>query len=246
MLSRGWCFTINNDTYKDLEAVVNLFNTYHYVIFGFERGKKGVPHIQGYCYAPNNTTLKSLSKKISRAHIEKANGTPKDNYDYCSKGGEFYEFGDLPVKGKRTDLDELVQMIKDGATREDIKEAYPKLYLMYRKKIEDEVPSTKRECKFYVKKASVSRQEDIQELHEYFHGMKQVAVVYDKLDNLADYDEDYSTVVFYPEEFKNEHSMFPQGYPLKYKYGYERKSIPATTFIIVTETPKMYPLYKLI
>jgi len=33
-------------------------------------------------------------------------------------------------------------------------------------------------------------------------------MVFDRLENIADYD-DYNNVIFYPEEYKNEHSMFP-------------------------------------
>jgi len=50
--SRAWCFTINNDTFDDLEKMLDM--TFQYLVFGFETGgKKKVCHIQGYVYFNN-------------------------------------------------------------------------------------------------------------------------------------------------------------------------------------------------
>lgn len=140
MRSRGWSFTINNDTFNDLDNLLEL--TFDYLIIGFEVGEKGTSHIQGYIFYENAISFKSIKKKIPRAHIEKSKGTPQDNYDYCSKDGDYYEFGELPTKGKRTDIDSLVSLIEEGATREVIRQTYPKYYFMYKKKIEEMVKPT--------------------------------------------------------------------------------------------------------
>jgi len=36
--SRAWCFTINNDTFDDLEKMLDM--TFQYLVFGFETGAK--------------------------------------------------------------------------------------------------------------------------------------------------------------------------------------------------------------
>jgi len=36
--SRAWCFTINNDTFDDLEKMLDM--TFQYLVFGFETGGK--------------------------------------------------------------------------------------------------------------------------------------------------------------------------------------------------------------
>jgi len=118
MRATGWCFTINNYTFEEMDACINL--PMDYKVFGFEVGNKGTPHIQGYLYHHNKVSMRQIKKLLSRAHIEKAKGTPQDNYNYCTKDGEYYEFGDLPRKGKRTDMDTVVQMITNGHTYEEI------------------------------------------------------------------------------------------------------------------------------
>jgi len=67
--SRAWCFTINNDTFDDLEKMLDM--TFQYLVFGFETGgKKKVCHIQGYVYFNNALSQSSVKKKLPRAHLE--------------------------------------------------------------------------------------------------------------------------------------------------------------------------------
>lgn len=242
MRSRGWCFTINNYRFSDIQAVVDL--PYSYIVFGFEIGQNGIPHIQGYCYTENAISLLSISKLLKRAHIEKAGGTPQQNYDYCTKEGEFYEFGEMPQQGKRTDLDKLVADIKEGATLKQIEERYPKHYMMYKNKIVDMIRPLKKETKYYVIKKGDSKNETIQIIHQYFGELDNVAVVF-SLNDLIDYD-DYDNVILFPDEHEDKHDLYPIGYPLTIKYGYQRIKISIDNLIIVTETPKFYPQYKYI
>jgi len=73
--SRAWCFTINNDTFDDLEKMLDM--TFQYLVFGFETGgKKKVCHIQGYVYFNNALSQSSVKKKLPRAHLEVTKGTP--------------------------------------------------------------------------------------------------------------------------------------------------------------------------
>jgi len=39
--NRAWCFTINNYTFEEMDACINL--PVEYKVFGFEVGKKGTP-----------------------------------------------------------------------------------------------------------------------------------------------------------------------------------------------------------
>lgn len=103
--ARGWSFTINNDTDEDLDNVMDLNSDY--LIFGFEKGKDGTKHIQGYVYFENARSFDSVKKMIPRAHLEISRGSPQQNYEYCIKEGDFYEFGDRPIQGERTDINEI-------------------------------------------------------------------------------------------------------------------------------------------
>lgn len=128
--SRGWCFTINNDTYDDMDAILDLDSDF--LCFGFEKGSKNqTQHIQGYAYFSNARTFKSMKKRLKRAHLEPALGSSIQNRTYCSKEGDFYEFGEIPKQGHRNDLEELKKMIDEGISIHEIIDQFPTQYLRY-------------------------------------------------------------------------------------------------------------------
>lgn len=137
--SRAFCFTINNYSFQDLQMLSEMPDT-DYLLIGFEVGKSGTEHVQGYVHFHNPRGFKMLRDYMPRAHIEIAKGKPQENYDYCTKDGHFVEFGHLPQQGRRTDLDSLVLAIEEGKSREEIKKEFPKMYFMYKKKIDEMVP----------------------------------------------------------------------------------------------------------
>lgn len=115
---RSWTITINNYDENDITALKNL--KYKYIVFGFEVGEKGTPHIQGYVNLASPSTLSALKKKLVKAHLEVAKGNAADNRKYCTKDGNFYEDGDVPKQGKRTDIDIVRDMVKDNKSMKEI------------------------------------------------------------------------------------------------------------------------------
>lgn len=103
--ARGWCFTINHWTREDLDEISAL--DYRYIVTGFETGESGTAHIQGYVLFRSAITFSSIKRKLTRAHLEAAKGTPQQNLAYCSKDGEWCEDGDRPFMGGRSDLDQI-------------------------------------------------------------------------------------------------------------------------------------------
>lgn len=87
--------TINNYSEEDYEALARL--PYKYLVYGREVGDSGTPHLQCYVNLKNACTRSAISKKIPRAWIDRANGTPEEASDYCKKDGDFEEFGDPPL-----------------------------------------------------------------------------------------------------------------------------------------------------
>jgi len=71
-------------------------------VFGFEVGNKGTPHIQGYLYHHNKVSMRQI-KNFFQEHIEKAKGTPQDNYNYCTKDGE-YIMNSVIYPGRESEL----------------------------------------------------------------------------------------------------------------------------------------------
>lgn len=69
---------------------------------GYEVGVQGTPHLQGYIYFANARLFSAVRTLLtSRAHVEVAKGSPEQNRDYCSKGGSFYESGEIPLSSKQ-------------------------------------------------------------------------------------------------------------------------------------------------
>lgn len=105
--SRCWCFTHNNYTEEDKEFWKN-FNC-KYIIFGCETAPTtGTPHLQGYFVFNDAIRFSTLKNKIPpKVAIFKSNGTPEQNRTYCTKQRdvEYFERGDKPEAGRRSDLD---------------------------------------------------------------------------------------------------------------------------------------------
>lgn len=89
--SRKWCFTENNYEEKRVTQLHKLFkNEKCQYIVGKEVGENGTPHLQGYVEYKNPRSFSSMKKLLStRVHLEKARGNTRQNYDYCSKDGDF-------------------------------------------------------------------------------------------------------------------------------------------------------------
>jgi len=98
--SNAWCFTLNN--YDDVQyaSLLQILDQCRYYIVGKEVGDGGTPHLQGYAYFPRRYNFNVVRNKFgSRYHVERANGSPRQNREYCSKGGDFIEGGVLPERG---------------------------------------------------------------------------------------------------------------------------------------------------
>jgi len=97
MKARHCCFTINNYS----EATTKMLKDYaeggkcSYMVIGFEEAPTtGTPHIQGYVQWKAPTRYASLRKEWT-AHFEVARGTGLQASNYCKKGENFLEFGQL-------------------------------------------------------------------------------------------------------------------------------------------------------
>lgn len=89
MVSRTWCFTVNNYSEDDRSSLLQL--PYSYLIIGDELGDSGTPHLQGYVTLQKSVRLSFLKKINSRAHWEiakKASAAAQ----YCKKEGNFREY----------------------------------------------------------------------------------------------------------------------------------------------------------
>lgn len=138
--ARGWCFTLMDYEPYYAKVIENLAGLSTYAIVGKETcPTTGRKHLQGYAYFHNAISGLSFKKKLHEtAHIEKANGNAKQNKIYCSKEGNFEEFGIMPNQGKRTDLVKLNNSLKHGLiTVDEIMKEMPDKYHLYGRTLKD-------------------------------------------------------------------------------------------------------------
>lgn len=97
-----WVFTLNNwtqDEYTSVATFLSDRSVVRYGIVGKETGENNTPHLQGYVHFVSRVTFGAAKSFISeRAHLEQARGGDRANQTYCSKGGDYVEFGRAPVK----------------------------------------------------------------------------------------------------------------------------------------------------
>jgi hypothetical protein len=170
--SRRFTFTINNYTNGAITWLSNESGQsdfgIKYLIYGVEVGKQGTPHLQGYIEFKSAHTITALQKgyfKQLGAAIFVANGSAQQNYDYCTKDGNYTEFGKLTKQGERNDLNKIKDEIVDGAKVDDIVMDRPMVYHQYGRtlhKIEDLVMRKKfrtemTKCIWYWGKTSTGK-----------------------------------------------------------------------------------------
>lgn len=122
--SRNYCFTAwDMDLFS---PSLQMDSKIVYFVMGNEKcpeTKKS--HIQGFMNLKNPV---ANGKKIlmdmgfsKSVHIEVSKGSPYDNFLYCSKDGDFHEWGTRPSgQGRRSDLDNVKSIVKSGGSMVDI------------------------------------------------------------------------------------------------------------------------------
>lgn len=121
--ARGWCFTLNNYLDRDIDYLrtPECRAKTTYLIYGREIAPDtGTPHLQGYVRFNNAIGLNTASKWLTRAHFEIAKGTGEQNRTYCSKGGDFEEYGSVPKQGERNDIKVTKEIVNNGGTMPEV------------------------------------------------------------------------------------------------------------------------------
>lgn len=136
---RSWCFTLNNYTDESLKLCEEFFDSKcKYLVVGREVGVNGTHHLQGYFTLRSPNTLSALKKAFqpSSPHFEVAKGNAEQNFQYCSKDGNFQEYGIRPKDAKTQaklnsqDYADFIACAKKGEM-EKAELGWPKLYLQY-------------------------------------------------------------------------------------------------------------------
>lgn len=148
MSGKVWCFTLNNYVETELVSLRESLSKeeVRYAVFGKEKGSEGTPHLQGYVSFRKVKRFNAVKRLVGeRCHLERAKGNEEQNYDYCTKDGEYEEFGERSTIGKRSDLEEFKEAVKSGIRNpkrlreefSDVCAKYPRFVSEY---IRDNVP----------------------------------------------------------------------------------------------------------
>lgn len=132
--SKHWCYTLNNYNDEDVKRLRILAESdeCEYMVFGKEVGESGTPHLQGYLILAVKKRMVQVKKMIgSNAHLEKKRGSADQAAEYCKKDGDFEEYGECRGQGRRTDLDKVVSMVKEGKSMQEISEENPVEVIKY-------------------------------------------------------------------------------------------------------------------
>lgn len=135
MSSKRWVFTLNNYTDNDEVAVQAIECLY--LVYGREVSSTFTPHLQGFVTFKTMQRLSGVKKLLPTAHWETARGSSCQASDYCKKDGNFFEKGKTPYQGKRTDLDEVCEKIKNGDSIRSVAESHPSTFVKFHRGIKE-------------------------------------------------------------------------------------------------------------
>lgn len=138
--SKYYCFTFNN--YNDGDLAVLQFRLQEaatYYTIGREVAESGTRHLQGYIELSTRTRLNKVKSLLgfNGIHFECRRGSATEASEYCKKDGDYVEFGTLskPESGRRKDLDELHESLKQKRSLRDISDEHFGSFLKYRRSI---------------------------------------------------------------------------------------------------------------
>jgi len=133
--SKTWVFTINNYNDADIDLMKRWAEEVSRITASKEIGESGTPHIQGAVTFRNTKTLTAVKKLHTRAHW--AIALAADCFLYCMKeDSELIVNVNNSKQGKRSDIDEIIDMIKAKKPRWEIAEKVPRGAFKYPKHID--------------------------------------------------------------------------------------------------------------
>jgi len=226
---RAWIVVVNNPTIYDMGDYFKQSTKCEYMVCGFETGKSGTDHIQGYVYYRDAKSMLQMSKRFPRAHLIVAKGTPEENFDYSATAGKhtkkggttagFVEFGTMPAQG-RASWDKIEDAMK--APRE-----HTQTYMQYRKAYIDIVAGERKK-----KDRRMFRMRE-NEVNEY------LANVHSFVCTQPDHYNGESIVMMSPVEYKYSAKdlikWWLRGNPQMIKYGYQFRQFDPDIILIVHE-----------
>lgn len=141
---KHWVFTFNNYTPEELAELRRRVGLFKHICWQGEIGNSGTPHLQGMCSFDRKLRRAQVKKLIGseRVSVRIRKGTAEQARKYCSKEETrddrvpFEEYGTFEKgQGRRSDLQEVVNLIRDGKKESDVIEYCPEQYIKFHRGI---------------------------------------------------------------------------------------------------------------
>lgn len=111
----NWAFTFNNyDQHRELVDALWKPDIMKYLVYGYEKGENNTPHLQGFVQFKRRFSQPRVQEYLPKCHVSKMyyHSSVERNQKYCSKQGEYKEFGVAVSQGERTDWEEIRDIAK--------------------------------------------------------------------------------------------------------------------------------------
>ena len=152
-MSRNWLFTIfenEEETHWPSDPEANFYfqlfkpEEMTFMLFQMEKcPSTGKLHLQGYLQMKKKSRMNRVKSFLPRGtHLENMRGTVQEAIAYCSKeetriAGP-WNYGTRPTtQGQRSDLLQVCEEIKRGATKRKIAEEFPEMVIKYSRGIDN-------------------------------------------------------------------------------------------------------------
>jgi len=255
MRHRNWLMTKNykNNDILSNEALIEIImesKDVKYYVFQLEQGNfENTKHHQLFITFHNAKEHQYMINHFPGCHIKEVINTPYSAAQYCKKEEtrltEPVEWGTPPQQGKRKDLEIMYEMVKDGATNEELRERFTNTYMKFFRNIEHIRQQIKYEeflevfrklqvTYIYGNPGTGKSKSVIDE-----HGYRNVYRITDKRHPFDMY-EGQDVIVF--EEFRStflfdEMLNYLDGYPLILPARYNQKVACYTKVYVITNIP---------
>jgi len=142
-MSKTWAFTLNNYTEDDCKLIEAWEK--NYLCYGREVGEQGTPHLQGTITFKSTYRLAGLKKIHNKISWRPANAEDK-SMNYCMKDKN-YVIQDYRKQGKRNDLDDAIECLKEKGIKA-VRKEHPAVYIKFHSGFDKLVNETQPERDF--------------------------------------------------------------------------------------------------
>lgn len=113
-----------------------------FLVYQLEQGSEtGYMHFQGFVITKDSRRMAYMKKLFGEGHYEACKGKDEQCIAYCTKNETRvsgpYQWGKVSSQGERTDLEAIVEKIKDGVNMDEIAVEHPQTYIRLHRGIKE-------------------------------------------------------------------------------------------------------------